>query len=68
MASGADVNDADVHITADGVLVAIHDDTVDGTTNGTGLAIDKTFAELETLDAGWKYRGANNDYPLRRKA
>jgi glycerophosphoryl diester phosphodiesterase len=66
-AAGADVNDADVHITADGILVAIHDDTVDGTTNGTGLVIDKTLAELQTLDAAWSYPGANNDFPLRGK-
>jgi glycerophosphoryl diester phosphodiesterase len=64
-AAGADVNDADVHITADGVLVAIHDDTVDATTNGTGLVIDKTLAELRTLDAAWNFAGPNNDFPLR---
>ena len=66
-AAGADVNDADVHITADGVLVAIHDDTVDGTTNGTGLVIDKTLTELQSLDAAWSFAGPNNDYPLRGK-
>jgi glycerophosphoryl diester phosphodiesterase len=47
MAAGADGNDVDVHVTADGVLVAIHDDTVDATTNGKGFVRDKTFAEVE---------------------
>ncbi len=65
MAAGADVNDADVHITKDGVLVAIHDDTVDATTNGTGLVQDKTVAELTALDAAWQFAGPKGDYPLR---
>ncbi len=64
-AAGADVNDADVHITSDGVLVAIHDDTVDATTNGSGLVIEKTLAELQSLDAAWHFAGPNNDFPLR---
>ena len=67
MSAGADVNDADVHITADGVLVAIHDDTVDATTNGSGVVADKTLAELRTLDAGWAFTGPGNDYPFRGK-
>ena len=65
MAAGADVNDADVHITSDGVLVAMHDDTVDATTNGTGSIANMTFAEVEALDAGWKFAGPNKDFPLR---
>ena len=65
MKAGADVNDADVHITADGVLVAVHDDTVDATTNGTGLVRDKTLAELQALDASWSFAGPANDFPLR---
>ena len=67
MAAGADVNDADVHITADGVLVAIHDDTVDATTNGKGLVNTKTLAELRALDAAWTFAGPSGDYPLRGK-
>lgn len=64
-AAGADVNDADVHITADGVLVAIHDDTVDATTDGTGKVIDHTLDELRALDAAWHFAGPGNDFPLR---
>ena len=67
MAAGADVNDADVHITSDGVLVAIHDDTIDATTDGTGTVGDMTFAQLEKLDAGAKFAGPNNDFPFRGK-
>lgn len=41
----------DVHITADGELVVIHDATVDRTTNGSGAVNELTLAELQKLDA-----------------
>ncbi len=66
-AAGADVNDADMHLTKDGVLVAIHDDTVDATTDGTGLVIDKTLAELQKLDAGSHFTDAGGGFPFRGK-
>ncbi|MFT5196363.1 MAG: glycerophosphoryl diester phosphodiesterase [Candidatus Promineifilaceae bacterium] len=52
---GVDVLEMDIHSTKDGVLVAIHDDTVDRTTNGTGRVQDFTFAELQQLDAGYNW-------------
>jgi glycerophosphoryl diester phosphodiesterase len=67
MAAGADVNDADIHVTADGVLVAIHDDTVDATTDGKGFVRDMTLAQLRSLDAGQSFAGPNNDFPFRGK-
>lgn len=48
--------ETDVHMTKDGQLVLLHDDTVDRTTNGSGHVHDFTLAELEKLDAG-KTRG-----------
>jgi glycerophosphoryl diester phosphodiesterase len=46
----------DVYPSGDGVLVVIHDATVDRTTDGTGSVASKTVAELKTLDAGsWKH-------------
>jgi glycerophosphoryl diester phosphodiesterase len=42
----------DVHLTADGVPVIIHDGTVDRTTNDEGKVEEKTIAQLRTLDAG----------------
>lgn len=51
-AAGFSHFEIDVHITADGELVVIHDPTVDRTTNGTGVTCDKTLAELRALDAG----------------
>lgn len=48
---GADGIELDVHLSKDGELVVIHDETVDRTTNGTGLVCGKTLAELKELDA-----------------
>jgi len=42
----------DVHLSADGVPVVIHDATVDRTTNGEGNIAGKTVQELQALDAG----------------
>ncbi len=42
----------DVHLSRDGVPVVMHDETVDATTDGTGLISGKSVAELKTLDAG----------------
>ena len=45
----------DVRRSADGVIVVMHDATVDRTTNGTGEVASLTWAELRALDAGsWK--------------
>lgn len=44
--------ETDVRITRDGELVLIHDETVDRTTDGTGLVREKTLGELKGLDAG----------------
>lgn len=42
----------DVHLSADGVPMVIHDATVDRTTNGSGAVTEMTRAELQALDAG----------------
>lgn len=42
----------DVMLSADGTLVVIHDDTLDRTTNGSGLVADCRDADLLALDAG----------------
>ena len=49
---GADVIECDVHLTADGVPVVIHDETLDRTTDGRGPVSGATVAELRALDAG----------------
>ncbi|MCA9913430.1 MAG: glycerophosphodiester phosphodiesterase [Anaerolineae bacterium] len=55
MELGVDVLEMDIHSTSDGVLVTIHDDTVDRTTDGTGRVQDMTFEELQQLDAGYNW-------------
>lgn len=42
----------DVHLSADGIPVVIHDASVDRTTNGQGKVAEKTLAQLQALDAG----------------
>jgi glycerophosphoryl diester phosphodiesterase len=49
---GADGIEFDVHLSADGVPVVIHDFTVDGTTDGSGQVASLTLAQLKQLDAG----------------
>lgn len=45
----------DVKLSADGVAMLMHDDTLERTSNGVGMFKEKTVAMLETLDAGtWK--------------
>jgi glycerophosphoryl diester phosphodiesterase len=50
---GADGFELDVTLSADGVPVVIHDDTVDRTTDGEGRVSRLTLAELKRLDAGY---------------
>ncbi len=54
-ALGVDVLEMDMHSTADGVLVLMHDGTVDRTTNGTGAITDMSLDELKALDAGYDW-------------
>jgi glycerophosphoryl diester phosphodiesterase len=54
---GADALECDVHFTRDGHVVVIHDPTVDRTTNGAGTVADLTLAELQRLDAGFRFTG-----------
>ena len=49
---GVDMVETDIHVSRDGKLVLIHDHEVDRTTDGTGLVREKTFEELEALNAG----------------
>jgi glycerophosphoryl diester phosphodiesterase len=47
----------DVRLTADGVPVIIHDATVDRTTDKTGRVADFRLPALQSLDAGYRFRG-----------
>jgi glycerophosphoryl diester phosphodiesterase len=54
---GADGVELDVHLTADGVPVVIHNASVDATTDGHGFVNDMTLAEVQSLDAGCRFPG-----------
>jgi len=63
--------ETDLHLSADGVLMVFHDDTLDRTTNGSGPINDYAVAELKGFDAafrfgsdrGWPYRGQGITIP-----
>ena len=50
---GADVLETDLHVSADGVFMCIHDATLERTTNGSGAVEARTCAELQLLDASY---------------
>jgi glycerophosphoryl diester phosphodiesterase len=63
---GADVLEMDIHSTSDGVLVTMHDDTVDRTTDGSGAIHDFSLTELKELDAGYNWTDDEGlTYPFR---
>jgi glycerophosphoryl diester phosphodiesterase len=52
---GVDALDMDAHITLDGQIVLIHDESVNRTTEGSGQVAKMTLAELKKLDAAYKW-------------
>ncbi len=63
IAEGADALECDVRLTADGILVCVHDRRIDRTSDGRGVVSAKTYAELAGQDYGsWK-QGVQSDDP-----
>lgn len=58
---GTDAVELDVHVTQDGDLAVIHDDTVDRTTDGTGSVIGLSMDALRRLDAGFNFGGPGGE-------
>ena len=54
-ALGGGVVECDVHASAEGTIVVIHDAVVDRTTDSTGPVAEKTVRELQSLDAGYRF-------------
>jgi glycerophosphoryl diester phosphodiesterase len=68
MALGVDVLEIDVHLTKDNHLAVIHDKTVDRTTDGSGTVASYNLADLQKLDAGYRWSAdIKNPFPLRGK-
>ncbi len=51
----ADFVELDAKMSKDGVVMVIHDQTVDRTTDGTGKVNELTLSDLKSLDAGVKF-------------
>lgn len=65
---GAEVLESDIHVTRDGVPVLIHDPDVARTTEATGEVAGFDFAELQELDAGFRFShpdGEAGGFPMR---
>jgi glycerophosphoryl diester phosphodiesterase len=65
LAAGADGLELDVHLSADGVVVACHDATLDRTTNASGRVDRHTAVELSRIDAGYHWVDAAGRHPFR---
>ncbi|MDJ0915515.1 MAG: glycerophosphodiester phosphodiesterase [Desulfobacterales bacterium] len=66
--AGVDVLELDLRTTRDNQLVIIHDNTVDRCTNGSGMVVAHTLADLKKLDAGYRWRSdADRHYPFRNQ-
>ncbi|CAN5139014.1 glycerophosphodiester phosphodiesterase [soil metagenome] len=66
LAAGAGGLELDVHLTSDGRIAVIHDDSVDRTTDGAGLVREMTLREVQSLDAGYRFTpDGGATYPYR---
>ena len=63
---GVDALEMDIHQTVDGALVVFHDETLERTTNGSGLLREQTLAQLQQLDAGYRWSAdGGQSFPYR---
>ncbi len=63
---GVDVLEMDIHQTKDGVIILMHDATVDRTTDGSGAIKEMSFAEIRELDAGYYWSDDGDEtFPYR---
>lgn len=65
--AGADYIEQDVRLTRDGVLVVVHDETLDRTAQGpeencTGPVAEKTLAQLKTCEVGSWFNEEHPEY------
>ena len=51
MRLGADMLEVDIHTTADGQVIILHDGNVDRTTSGTGSVYEQTLEQVQSYDA-----------------
>jgi len=65
--AGADAIELDVHLTADGQLALMHDETLDRTTDRSGSIASMTMKEIRGADAGYRFEAADGTFPFRGK-
>ena len=58
---GLDCVEIDIKISKDKIPLLLHDDTLDRTTNGSGLVSDFSFDEIRKLDAGYYFYKSKTD-------
>jgi glycerophosphoryl diester phosphodiesterase len=63
--AGADAIELDVHLTADGQLAVLHDETLQRTTGRPGSVADLTMDEIRTADAGFAFIDPDGGHPYR---
>lgn len=63
-AHGYRMYECDAKLSADGVVFLLHDDTLDRTTNGAGVAGEQAWSALSQLDAGGWHSRAFAGEPL----
>jgi len=65
--AGADAIEIDVHLTADGKLALIHDETLDRTTDRSGSVATQTMKQVREADAGYRFEAPDGTFPFRGK-
>jgi glycerophosphoryl diester phosphodiesterase len=67
IALGCSHLETDLRVTRDGVIVVMHDARLERTTDGSGDVSAHTLAELERLDAGYRFSPDGKTFPWRGK-
>lgn len=57
--------ETDVQVTADGVVLVFHDDTLERCTNGVGKVAEWRWEDLRHLDAAYNFSPDGESFPLR---
>src|SRR5689334_23235078 len=65
LAAGAECLEMDVHLSADGVAVVIHDPRLDRTTSATGVIAQLSAERIQEADAGAKFTPNGHTFPYR---
>ena len=65
LAAGAECIELDVHLSADGVAVVMHDATLDRTTDATGAIGALPLTRIRQADAGARFSADGRSFPYR---